>query len=108
MYVLLEYLSLSILQATFLFVFYTIFMYLYFIYIVLCCIYKNITFIMYVLFGKGTKCFLKESVQYLPVVGWSFWLMEFPMLKRDWEKDKSCLAESSARLADYPINMLVS
>lgn len=34
--------------------------------------------------------------------------MEFPMLKRNWEKDKSCLAESSARLADYPVNMLVS
>ena len=57
---------------------------------------------------KGTKCFLKESVSYLPVIGWSFSLMEFPMLKRNWEKDKRCLAESSARLADYPVNMLVS
>lgn len=55
----------------------------------------------------GTKCFLKESVQYLPVVGWSFWLMEFPMLKRNWEKDRSCLAELSARLANYPINLLM-
>ena len=34
--------------------------------------------------------------------------MEFPMLKRNWEKDRSCLAELSARLADYPIHLLVS
>ena len=34
--------------------------------------------------------------------------MEFPMLKRNWEKDKSCLAELSARLSDYPVNLLVS
>ncbi|XP_065889508.1 1-acyl-sn-glycerol-3-phosphate acyltransferase gamma-like [Dysidea avara] len=55
----------------------------------------------------GAKAFLKDSTKYLPVVGWSFWLMEFPMLKRNWEHDEQCLSTASARLADYPIKMLM-
>ena len=34
--------------------------------------------------------------------------MEYPMLKRNWEQDEQCLSSASARLADYPVNMLVS
>ncbi len=51
---------------------------------------------------------MKDIAKYLPGIGWSFIFMEYPLLKRDWNKDKARLAAACKNLADYPVNMLVS
>lgn len=51
---------------------------------------------------------MKDVAKYLPGIGWSFMFMEYPLLKRDWAKDKTRLESSCKNLSDYPVNMLVS
>ncbi|XP_057306961.1 1-acyl-sn-glycerol-3-phosphate acyltransferase delta-like isoform X2 [Hydractinia symbiolongicarpus] len=36
----------------------------------------------------GTTCFIKDSVKYVPTVGWAYWFAEWGFLKRDWNKDE--------------------
>ena len=57
---------------------------------------------------QGTKAIMKDVAKYLPGIGWSFMFMEYPLLKRDWSKDKKRLEVACKSLADYPVNMLVS
>ena len=56
---------------------------------------------------QGTKAVMKDIAKYLPGIGWSFLFMEYPLLKRDWGKDKDRLTAACKNLADYPVNMLV-
>lgn len=51
---------------------------------------------------------MKDIAKYLPGIGWSFMFMEYPLLKRDWTKDRARLEAACRNLADYPVNMLVS
>lgn len=57
---------------------------------------------------QGTKAVMKDVAKYLPGIGWSFLFMEYPILKRDWTRDRVRLEMSCKNLADYPVNMLVS
>ena len=50
---------------------------------------------------------MKDVAKYLPGIGWSFMFLEYPLLKRDWSKDKDRLAVMCKNLADNPVNMLV-
>ena len=51
---------------------------------------------------------MKDVAKFIPGIGWSFSLMEYPILTRDWAKDKSRLEDYCKNLADYPVNMTVS
>ena len=57
---------------------------------------------------QGTKAIMKDIAKFLPGIGWTFMFMEYPFLKRDWNKDEKRLAQSCKNLSDYPVNMLVS
>ena len=50
---------------------------------------------------------MKDVAKYLPGIGWTFLFMEYPLLKRDWTHDQSCLVKACENLKDYPVNMLV-
>lgn len=50
---------------------------------------------------------MKDVAKYLPGIGWSFMFMEYPLLKRDWSKDKTRLEAACRNLLNYPVNMLV-
>lgn len=54
------------------------------------------------LFRQGTKCLLKQDLARLPVLGWSWWFLEYTFLSRNWEKDRPKLTASLRRLADFP------
>ncbi|XP_064405458.1 1-acyl-sn-glycerol-3-phosphate acyltransferase gamma-like [Halichondria panicea] len=55
----------------------------------------------------GTKAIMKDIAKFLPGIGWTFMFMEYPFLKRDWNKDEKRLAQSCKNLSDYPVNMLL-
>lgn len=50
---------------------------------------------------------MKDVAKYVPGIGWMFLLLEYPILKRNWEEDRERLATSCKNLADYPVNMIV-
>ena len=52
---------------------------------------------------QGTKCLLKQELARLPVLGWSWWFLEYTFLSRNWEKDRLKLERSIGRLRDFPI-----
>lgn len=58
--------------------------------------------------SQGTKAIMKDIAKYLPGIGWTFLFMEYPLLKRNWSKDKDRLEAACRNLADYPVNMIVS
>eukprot|EP00045_Choanoeca_perplexa_P019399 m.2754 g.2754 ORF g.2754 m.2754 type:complete len:366 (+) comp4017_c0_seq1:121-1218(+) len=51
----------------------------------------------------GTKCVLKKELSYLPILGWSWWFLEYTYISRDWTKDRDHLHRSLAKLKDYPL-----
>ena len=44
----------------------------------------------------------KSTLQYVPVLGWSFWFAEYIFLKRVWEKDQKLLVRDLNQIFDYP------
>ena len=50
---------------------------------------------------------MKDVAKYLPGIGWSFLLMEYPILSRDWGRDQERLRGYCDNLKDYPEKMLV-
>jgi lysophosphatidic acid acyltransferase/lysophosphatidylinositol acyltransferase len=55
----------------------------------------------------GAKAYMKDIAKFIPGLGWSFIFMEYPILTRDWEKDKHRLKNYCQTLKDYPVNMLL-
>lgn len=51
----------------------------------------------------GAKCLLKQVLMFVPVLGWSWWFLEYVFLHRTWEKDKGHLSTSFRRLGDFPM-----
>ncbi|XP_078698805.1 1-acyl-sn-glycerol-3-phosphate acyltransferase delta-like isoform X2 [Branchiostoma floridae x Branchiostoma belcheri] len=49
-----------------------------------------------------SRALIKESVKYLPVVGWSMFFIEFLFLKRDYEEDKRTIVKQLKELRNYP------
>ncbi len=39
----------------------------------------------------GTRAVMKQSTQYLPIIGWSMWFSEYVFLARNWAKDERTL-----------------
>ena len=50
----------------------------------------------------GFKCFAKKSLKYFPGIGWGMWWLDFPLVKRDWEKDRAHIEEVFATLRTLP------
>ena len=50
---------------------------------------------------------MKDVAKYVPGIGWMFYFMEFPIVKRNWNTDRERLAASCKNLANYPVKMLV-
>ena len=63
---------------------------------------------MSLLLTQGTKAIMKDVAKFVPGIGWMFHFLEYPIIKRTWDKDEARLKASCDSLADYPVNMLVS
>ena len=48
------------------------------------------------------RAFAKDSLKYIPIVGWAWALSDMIFLKRDWETDKLRMMDSINKLLDYP------
>jgi 1-acyl-sn-glycerol-3-phosphate acyltransferase len=51
---------------------------------------------------KGAKVVLKDSLKYIPVLGWAWSFSEFIFVKRVWEKDHKTLVEDLKAILMYP------
>lgn len=47
------------------------------------------------------KCFSKDELKWLPVIGWTFWMADLIYVKRDWKRDRLRIAEKLDQLLDY-------
>jgi len=50
---------------------------------------------------KNCKAFSKDSLKYMPIVGWCWWFAEFLFLQRDWAKDKHTIETKLKELFEY-------
>ena len=51
---------------------------------------------------QGTKIFGKESLRYVPLIGWAWYFTESIFLKRQWDQDHRIIAHDVARIINYP------
>lgn len=47
------------------------------------------------------KCFAKDELKWLPVIGWSFWMSDLIYVKRDWNRDKIDIEKKLDELLIY-------
>ncbi|BBN04344.1 lysophosphatidic acid acyltransferase / lysophosphatidylinositol acyltransferase [Marchantia polymorpha subsp. ruderalis] len=50
----------------------------------------------------GTRAVMKQSVKYLPVIGWSMYFSEYVFLARSWAKDEVTLKAGYRSLKGFP------
>ena len=48
------------------------------------------------------RAFAKDSLKYVPVIGWVWAMSDMIFLKRDWGKDQVTMMNSINKLLDYP------
>jgi len=55
------------------------------------------------------KAFSKDSLKYVPVIGWCWWFSEFLFLQRNWAKDKYTIETKLKELFEYedPVTVLL-
>ncbi|KJE90348.1 1-acyl-sn-glycerol-3-phosphate acyltransferase [Capsaspora owczarzaki ATCC 30864] len=51
----------------------------------------------------GAKAYMKGNTKFLPILGWSWWFLEFVFLSRAWDKDQSKLASACKSLDGFPL-----
>jgi len=51
------------------------------------------------------RAFVKDSLKYVPILGWSWAMSDMIFLKREWEKDQETMIEKINILVDYPSPM---
>ena len=51
---------------------------------------------------QGTKIFGKESLRYVPLIGWAWYFTESIFLKRQWDQDRKIISREVARIINYP------
>ena len=44
---------------------------------------------------------LKSDLRFVPVLGWSWWLVEYIFLRRDWENDRAHMVRCFRALDDF-------
>lgn len=47
------------------------------------------------------KCFSKDELKWLPIIGWTFWMADLIYVKRDWKHDRLRIADKLDQLLDY-------
>jgi len=50
----------------------------------------------------GTKVVLKDTIKYIPIIGWSWAAAEHIFIKRVWETDHKSLVKDLKAITDYP------
>lgn len=50
----------------------------------------------------GSKVILKDSLKYIPILGWSWAFGEFVFVKRVWDTDHKTLSRDMENILDYP------
>ncbi|KAJ7516521.1 hypothetical protein O6H91_22G061400 [Diphasiastrum complanatum] len=50
----------------------------------------------------GCRAVMKNSMKFLPVMGWSMWFSEYVFLERSWAKDEKTLKSGFLRLKNFP------
>ena len=53
-------------------------------------------------FLQGTKIYGKESLKFVPTMGWSWIFVESIFLKRDWTVDKKRIHDGVKELVEFP------
>ncbi|KAK7487744.1 hypothetical protein BaRGS_00021011 [Batillaria attramentaria] len=56
----------------------------------------------------GTKIYGKESLRYVPLIGWAWYFTESLFLKRQWEHDRRLISKYIERVVDYPENYWIT
>nr|XP_003705225.1 PREDICTED: 1-acyl-sn-glycerol-3-phosphate acyltransferase gamma-like isoform X1 [Megachile rotundata]XP_012145117.1 PREDICTED: 1-acyl-sn-glycerol-3-phosphate acyltransferase gamma-like isoform X1 [Megachile rotundata]XP_012145119.1 PREDICTED: 1-acyl-sn-glycerol-3-phosphate acyltransferase gamma-like isoform X1 [Megachile rotundata] len=51
------------------------------------------------------KAYSKKSLQYVPIIGWTWKFAEFIFLERNWTKDKEIIGTQIKELCEYPDNI---
>eukprot|EP00053_Salpingoeca_punica_P008417 m.75623 g.75623 ORF g.75623 m.75623 type:complete len:380 (+) comp14594_c0_seq1:188-1327(+) len=49
----------------------------------------------------GSKCLLKKSLSYIPVLGWTWWFLEYVFLSRSWAEDQKLMTKAFRRLGEF-------
>ena len=59
--------------------------------------------------NQSSRSFVKKSLKYIPVMGWSWHFCEFIFLERNWTKDQKTMCESLDTLFEYddPVTVLM-
>ena len=53
----------------------------------------------------STKSYMKMLSKYLPILGWSWYFVDYIFISRDWNKDQKTLAKTFKTLNDYPSSL---
>ncbi|XP_038078084.1 1-acyl-sn-glycerol-3-phosphate acyltransferase gamma-like [Patiria miniata] len=56
---------------------------------------------------KQAKCLMKNELQYVPLVGWSFAMLEMIFVKRDFAKDKKTMIDGFRSYLTYPLKCMI-
>ncbi|XP_071801099.1 1-acyl-sn-glycerol-3-phosphate acyltransferase gamma-like [Asterias amurensis] len=56
---------------------------------------------------KNAKCLMKNDLKYVPLVGWSFSMLEMIFVKRDFTKDKKNMIAGFRSYITYPIHCMI-
>eukprot|EP00755_Sulcionema_specki_P015792 Sspe_Gene.9890::Locus_3325_Transcript_3_3_Confidence_0.600_Length_3071::g.9890::m.9890/K13523/AGPAT3_4; lysophosphatidic acid acyltransferase / lysophosphatidylinositol acyltransferase len=52
-----------------------------------------------------TKSYMKSFSKFLPILGWSWWFVEYIFLVRDWSEDKAVLQRTFKSLNGFPSDL---
>eukprot|EP00911_Craspedida_sp_UC1_P000559 UC1_evm2s429 len=50
----------------------------------------------------GTKCLMKKALSYVPVLGWSWYFLEYIFVARSWIKDREHITKCIRQLGTFP------
>jgi len=51
---------------------------------------------------QGTKIYGKQSLKFVPLIGWAWMFTESIFLRRDWDQDRQIISQDLKYICDYP------
>jgi len=51
---------------------------------------------------QGTKIYGKQSLKFVPLIGWAWMFTESIFLRRDWDQDRQIISRDLKYICDYP------
>ena len=54
---------------------------------------------------QNSKVYAKDTLRFVPIIGWTWYFTETIFVARDWKKDSSTIPECIARYREYPSDL---